>query len=115
MPLVDRKIPSYGQAMRDTIRATDIHPAMPDLVKKLMALGARRLILYGSRARGDHKDYSDIDIAVDWPDMPRDMRGRIFEAVENARTLLKIEHVYYNQADSSLREEIDRDGKEILA
>ncbi len=91
-----------------------IHPALPPLVKVLAALVARRVILYGSRARGDHKERSDIDLALDWPGRPEGTRGRIFEAIENARTLLKIDHVYYDEVDPSLREEIDRDGKDLL-
>ena len=43
------------------------------------ALAARSVILFGSRARGDYKDYSDVDLAVivDQPPVPIGSQERI--------------------------------------
>ncbi|MEQ4540391.1 type VII toxin-antitoxin system MntA family adenylyltransferase antitoxin [Billgrantia desiderata] len=57
---------------------------MPDLMERLVALAKARediaaLWLYGSRARGDHAEQSDYDLAVaftDWLNSPLERRLR---------------------------------------
>jgi len=45
-------------------------------------LGNRiRLILYGSRARGDYHHESDIDIAVIVKDLPKELKNQILDRV----------------------------------
>ena len=55
-----------------------------DLASQLSAIaqkyGARRLVLFGSRARGDHRPRSDIDLAI--YDMPEENRGAFWLEVE---------------------------------
>lgn len=58
-----------------------------DLLKAktiLAELGARKIILYGSLARGDYKSYSDIDICVEG--MPKES---YFRAI--AKCLMEID------------------------
>ena len=69
-----------------------------------------RVILYGSRARGDEEERSDIDLAVtgllteeEW----RKMRDYIDL---EARTLLSVELVRLEKASEKLRENIRREG-----
>ena len=45
--------------------------------------GARRLVLFGSRARGDHRPDSDIDLAV--YDMPPQNRAVFIWTRKNCR------------------------------
>lgn len=88
-----------------------VHPAMTDLVARLAGMGARQVILYGSRARGDNMSRADIDLAVDAPEL--DVRGwaDMQDAVENAQTLLEIDLVRLQEADERLRTNILKDGK----
>lgn len=88
-----------------------VHPALSGLVAGIAALGARRVLLYGSRARGDHAPRSDIDIAVDAPDLPEKLWERIEDLAEDAETLYKIDCVWLQKAPQSLSENILRDGK----
>ena len=77
-------------------------------------MGVRRVLLFGSRARGDQKAYSDIDLAIDWPDMPDGERGRVYDIIDDAKTLLKIDYVYLDSIDDSLLVQINEDAKEIV-
>ena len=69
--------------------------------------GVRKVILFGSRARGDTRERSDIDLAVSGGDI-----GEFTEAVnEEAWTLLMFDVVNLDREISAeLRAEIDRDG-----
>lgn len=50
-----------------------------------------RVILFGSRARKDYSSRSDIDIAVDCPTATFENWTNVLEAIDEARTLLKID------------------------
>lgn len=67
----------------------------------------KRIILYGSRARGDHRPTSDVDIAVDGGKAADLFRTVIDDEI---RTLLKLEIVDLTDADPRLRKEIEREG-----
>ena len=49
------------------------------------------IYLYGSRARGDEKDRSDIDLAIEAPRATKEDWNQIDMIIENADTLLKID------------------------
>lgn len=67
----------------------------------------RRIILYGSRARGDHRPTSDIDLAIDCGEEVGMLRVVIDDEI---RTLLKLELVDLAEATPRLRKEIEREG-----
>lgn len=67
----------------------------------------KRIILYGSRARGDYGRASDIDIAVECEDDNGFVRNVIDDEV---RTLLKLDIVNLDGVNEKLRHEIDEDG-----
>lgn len=70
------------------------------------------IILYGSRARGDCHDRSDIDLAISCPTASDKNWQSILDIIENADTLLKIDCVKLDDLanDSLLRQAIKRDG-----
>lgn len=88
-----------------------VHPAMADLVARLTDLGARRVILFGSRARGDHMTRADIDLAVDAPGLESRAWAEMLEAAENAATLLQIDLVRLQDMDETMKANILKDGK----
>lgn len=70
----------------------------------------RKIVLFGSRARGDAQPTSDIDLAV-YP-MPEFMaEGRFAGCVEELETLLKIDLIFINDnTDPQLLKNIENEG-----
>lgn len=74
----------------------------------------RRIILYGSRARGDTAERSDIDLAVEAPwATRRQWLDLWFFLVEEAETLLRVDAVRLEEAPPELKERILAEGKVI--
>ena len=78
-----------------------------DIIAIAKRHGVQKVILFGSRARGDNGERSDIDLAVSGGDI-----GEFAEAVEEeAWTLLMFDVVNLDrQISPELQTEIDRDG-----
>lgn len=69
----------------------------------------KKIILFGSRARGDNRNNSDIDIAV-YLKSEKD-KGAIYDEINDIETLYKIDIVFVNKStDIELLKNIDRDG-----
>ena len=91
---------------------------MEQLYSQLAALaaqyGARRLVLFGSRARGDARERSDIDLAV--YGMPEKKRGAFWMAAEELPTLLKFDIVHILPGmDPKFLHNIEKDGVTLYA
>jgi predicted nucleotidyltransferase len=73
------------------------------------------IYLFGSRARGDNQDRSDIDIAVLCPKATERDWLSILDIIENADTLLMIDCIRLDQVPvaSQLHLQIERDKKLI--
>jgi predicted nucleotidyltransferase len=70
-----------------------------------------RVILFGSRARGDSGERSDVDLAVEAPNASQRQWLDIAAQLEEADTLLKIDLVRWEQASAALKERILAEGK----
>lgn len=69
----------------------------------------KKIVLFGSRARGDNKYNSDIDVAVYLKDEKN--KGAIFEEINDIETLYKVDIVFVdNNTDVELIKNINRDG-----
>ena len=72
--------------------------------------GVEKVILFGSRARGDNKERSDIDLAVEGGNTAL----VAVEAEETIRTLLMFDIVDLGGfVQDELRQSIEREGKRI--
>ncbi|MDR1358253.1 MAG: nucleotidyltransferase domain-containing protein [Coriobacteriales bacterium] len=70
-----------------------------------------RAVLYGSRARGDYRENSDIDIAI-WS--PRDIIAKLQVQFDTVPTILKIDLADFNTlANPELKAHIEKDGRAI--
>lgn len=83
-------------------------------IKELgLKYGAGKIVLFGSRARGDHQARSDIDIAVFG--LPTTKQAPFALAMEDLPTLLKIDIVFVGaQTPPELLAEIEKEGKTIM-
>lgn len=78
-------------------------------IHKLISLPyIEEIWLYGSRARGDSQNRSDIDIALICPKASAEDWIKIMEIIEEADTLLKLDCIRYDELslDSKLAENI---------
>ena len=90
---------------------------MEELYNQLAALarrfGAKRLVLFGSRARGDNRPNSDIDLAV--YGMPEDNRAEFWMCCEELPTLLKFDIVHIQDGmEPVFLANIEKDGVELM-
>lgn len=72
--------------------------------------------LFGSRARGEHRERSDIDLAIECPLASESQWQQVLAVVEEADTLLPIDCIRLDAEPphSLLRQAIDRDKKLIF-
>jgi predicted nucleotidyltransferase len=69
-----------------------------------------KVILFGSRARGDQRERSDIDLAVVGAEIADSEWTDIWSYVDDAPTLLGIDLVRFEEAPDTLRESILKEG-----
>ena len=67
----------------------------------------KRVVLFGSRARGDFSSVSDIDLAVEGVENAALIREILDEEID---TLLKFDVVDLNKVPDYLKEEIEKEG-----
>lgn len=78
-----------------------------DIAKFADRHGVRKVVLFGSRARGTHTSRSDIDIAVNGGDF----QSFYWDIKENVHSLLMFDIVDLDSGVSeNLKDEIERDG-----
>ena len=71
----------------------------------------RAAYLYGSRARGDYKPQSDIDIAIDAPDMTQQDFAQLWSAIDALPIAYPLDCVWLQALpESHLKVQIHRDG-----
>lgn len=88
-----------------------MHPVIEELTARLSCVPeVERIVLFGSRARGDAEPRSDIDLAVECPNASRVVWNTIREQVLDARTLLFIDLVRHDRASEALRHRVLTDG-----
>jgi predicted nucleotidyltransferase len=72
----------------------------------------QRVLLFGSRARGDAEERSDIDIAIEAPDIsPTSWVKLVIEMEDHINTLLPMDVVRFEEASTELKGNILREGK----
>ena len=97
---------------------TTAHPDLElasHVIRTHLAGTGARVRLFGSRARGDSRTWSDIDVAVQAsPALTAGVLSELREALEESSCLLHVDVVDWNNADAALRESITREGIEWI-
>ncbi len=76
----------------------------------------KRVLLFGSRARGNHTRRSDFDFALQWFPVDARMRHEVLETIsEESPTVHAMDLVDLEEAGPELRQSIEKDGKEIYS
>lgn len=93
-------------------------PALPEGVRRLVARlcaepSVLRVVLFGSRARGDGEPRSDVDLAVEAPSLSGREWLRPLDMAEAADTLLRIDLVRLEEAPEELRARIASEGRTL--
>lgn len=93
-----------------------------DIIQKIVNIIAKysevdKAVIFGSRARGDYKKSSDIDIALFGNNLTHSINTKIFYEIDNLFLIYKIDLLNYNTLDKEdkLRENILKEGVEIYA
>jgi uncharacterized protein len=90
----------------------DQPPILEEIVASLSARSeVRRVILFGSRARGDAGEKSDIDLAVAAPRATKRQWLEIIRLAEESETLLTLQLVRMEEISEELKNRIEREGK----
>ena len=92
---------------------------VPDAIVRLVArLSAqpwvRRVILFGSRGRGDARPRADVDLAVEAPEASARDWLHLVEMTEDAETLLPIDLVRIEEAPNELLARIRAEGRTLF-
>ena len=73
-----------------------------------------KIIVFGSRALGDFEKYSDLDLAVDAPEMTKFEWLKLKEfAIYDLNVFIKVSLVYYSTNPDKLKNRINQTGKII--
>lgn len=87
----------------------DIYDDVKNIAAKYEAI--EKVVLFGSRARGDNREKSDIDIAVFPREYPFKQEAAFWIEIEDIDTLLKFDIVVVNEdTEKELIENIEVDG-----
>ncbi len=82
-----------------------------EIINVIKEFGANKIILFGSRARGDFKESSDIDIAIEFLNNDKDNFIKIQTKLEDLNTLYKFDIVDFNSLkEDKFKKEILKDG-----
>ena len=82
-----------------------------EIVLRTLARYPTTVYLFGSYARGDAHQLSDIDVAVDSPEpLPPGVLPRLREALEESTIPRVVEVVDLRDADPTFRERVRREG-----
>ena len=82
-----------------------------NIINEFKKSNIEKAILFGSRARGNYKYNSDIDLAIIFTNNDSDNYIKILTKLEELYTLYKFDVIDYNKITNiKLKEEIDKDG-----
>ncbi len=81
-----------------------------ELLRILKSYGVKHAYIFGSRARGDYKKYSDIDIAIK-DSLDKTDKANLAMDLRESNIPFTVDVVFYDETENdTLKEEIDKEG-----
>lgn len=95
---------------------TQAFKQLPDSIQNLVRYGIKlldpkKVILFGSRARGDFRENSDYDIAFKQLKSPELWPEFSLKSQEEPITLLRVDLLEYEKCTPNYKENIDSEGR----
>lgn len=89
-----------------------ISPPLQSLIQKIIEITKpTKLILFGSRARGDHRANSDVDLCVMKKSCSEDDWNSLLISIQDdPHTLLKVDLVEFETLSKVYQDEISKNG-----
>ena len=113
-----KSLKQFADAVRFQAMKVDLCTGLSARVTDLLRAEVRRFpevraaYLYGSRARGDYSPQSDIDIAIDAPDMTRQNFAQLWSAIDALPIAYPLDCIWLQALpESPLKTQIERDGR----
>jgi len=79
------------------------------IVEELKKHNPKKIVLFGSRAKGYHKPNSDIDIAVDL-NLPFREKRKLKEKIDYISGLYSVDLVFFSDIDNNFKKQILKEG-----
>ncbi len=86
-----------------------------EIATRVLAGQRADLYLFGSRARGDARLASDIDLAVDAPELPGSVLAALEQELEESTVPVRVQVVDLRQAGEDLRARVLEEGIRWIA
>ena len=67
-----------------------------ETLKKYIPNSDAKFYVFGSRAKGEYSEYSDVDIAIDFPELSSDTKSRLELEFENSTFPYEVDIVDLN-------------------
>lgn len=94
------------------INLTDEQLKLVQIILRKYLSPHAKVLLFGSRATGSAKPYSDIDLAIDaGAPLSLDQLAKLADSFENSALPYKVDIVDWHAIDDEFREIIKRDGR----
>jgi predicted nucleotidyltransferase len=94
------------------MKSWELSPPVQTLVHEIVRMAKpSKVLLFGSRARGDFRENSDVDLCVVGKQCDQNLWNRLLVSVqEDPHTLLKVDLVEFEKLSKIHQDEINKDG-----
>ena len=80
-----------------------------ETLKKYISDPSAKFYIFGSRAKGKHKEYSDVDIAIDSQDLTSETKSKLELEFENSTFPYEVDIVDLNSIKETFKNLIQND------
>ena len=80
-----------------------------ETLKKYIPNPVAKFYIFGSRARGKYREYSDVDIAIDSPDLTASIKSKLELEFENSTFPYEVDIVDLNSIKENFKDLIQDD------